>query len=192
MDAGVTRSLSGPPARWLVLACAFLNGCAGAPLFSPEGRGEAPPGAQDSAFHGPNRAAFDRALSLARSKFAVTECQAILRDFSDGRSRSLEQALQATGLRPSDLFERVSFADGAGLPPCWSSNVMAWTRPGKGRVYLCPDRFAAVERASPDFAANILIHEALHTLGLEENPPASAVITAAVARRCGAGPPAGR
>jgi hypothetical protein len=32
---------------------------------------------------------------------------------------------------------------------------------------------------------NTLIHEMLHTLGLEENPPSSEAINAQVRRRCG-------
>jgi hypothetical protein len=36
----------------------------------------------------------------------------------------------------------------------------------------------------PGYAAVIVIHEALHTLGLPENPPTSEEITARVRERC--------
>jgi hypothetical protein len=65
--------------------------------------------------------------------------------------------------------------------------------PAAGRVRLhgaggrivraCPALgwLASTER---DRAEAVVIHEVLHTLGLQENPPTSEQITAAVERRC--------
>jgi hypothetical protein len=50
---------------------------------------------------------------------------------------------------------------------------------------VCP-AFVRTQRRNPDLAAVIIVHEALHSLGLEENPPSSGEITAAVAARCAA------
>ena len=44
---------------------------------------------------------------------------------------------------------------------------------------------AGVQAADPGIAANVVIHEMLHTLGLEENPPTSEEITRQVVKRCG-------
>jgi hypothetical protein len=50
-------------------------------------------------------------------------------------------------------------------------------------VYICPG-FAAFDRRYPDEAEATLIHEALHSLGLGENPPSSRHIQARVRARC--------
>jgi hypothetical protein len=77
----------------------------------------------------------------------------------------------------------VLFYDGASDAPCRRPRVYAFTAPGHRVVRVCPTLGALVASA-PEQAEAIVIHEVLHTLGLEENPPASADITAAVERRC--------
>lgn len=55
---------------------------------------------------------------------------------------------------------------GATRVPC-GENISAWTITNRPTIYMC-DRFTAL---TPNQAAVILIHEALHTAGLPENPP---------------------
>jgi hypothetical protein len=63
--------------------------------------------------------------------------------------------------------------------------VLAWTSPGSRAVLVCSRQFATWQRANVGYTANIVIHEALHTLGLGERPPTPAQITARVTERCG-------
>ena len=77
----------------------------------------------------------------------------------------------------------VLFYDGSNEGPCRRPRVHAFTAPGSRLVRVCPSlgRLAAAE---PERAEALVIHEVLHTLGLEENPPSSEDITAAVEKRC--------
>jgi hypothetical protein len=55
---------------------------------------------------------------------------------------------------------------------------------GKSRyVYVCP-QFREYQDRRPELAPVLVIHEALHTLGLGENPPTSTEITSRIAARC--------
>ncbi|HEV8611632.1 MAG TPA: hypothetical protein VGS98_16365 [Thermoanaerobaculia bacterium] len=64
-------------------------------------------------------------------------------------------------------------------------DLLAGTTLGSSVVFLCSDRFREKAHRWPSYAANILIHEELHSLGLEENPPSSEQITLQVVDRCG-------
>jgi hypothetical protein len=59
--------------------------------------------------------------------------------------------------------------------------VVAFTQPGSLAVRVCP----LVARQDPDTVELIVLHEMLHSLGLQENPPTSQQITQQVRRRCG-------
>ena len=52
-------------------------------------------------------------------------------------------------------------------------------------VFVCGDQFVRGWRVDRWHAEVVVIHEALHTLGLGENPPSSRDITARVRERCG-------
>ena len=58
------------------------------------------------------------------------------------------------------------------------------TTPGSRTVRICP-QFTQRQLRDPVLAEIVILHEALHTLGLGENPPLSTVITARVAAHCG-------
>ena len=79
----------------------------------------------------------------------------------------------------------VLFYDGRASRPCADRQVLAWTTPGSRAVFICWDQFASHQRANTGDTANIIIHEALHTLGLGENPPDAREITAQILTRCG-------
>jgi hypothetical protein len=61
---------------------------------------------------------------------------------------------------------------------------MAVTAPGSRVVYVCGRRFAEAQSRSATRAELVVLHEALHTLGLGENPPDSLEITRRVGQRC--------
>jgi hypothetical protein len=55
---------------------------------------------------------------------------------------------------------------------------------GSRVVTICGREFAKEWRERPHIAYATIIHEALHTLGLGENPPTAQVITQQVLRKC--------
>ena len=70
-----------------------------------------------------------------------------------------------------------------GQVPC-SQGASAWTvNPGSGYpyVFICN----SFETLTVDQAATKIIHEALHTAGLGENPPTPGEIDQAVRQNCG-------
>jgi hypothetical protein len=77
----------------------------------------------------------------------------------------------------------VPFVDGSGSGPC-RRGALAFTAPGHRVVRVCGHRFLREWRSNPRRAQLLLIHEALHTLGLGENPPSSEAITNIVLTHC--------
>jgi hypothetical protein len=124
------------------------------------------------------------ALEEAARRLTDERCQAVLGDFRDGAGRRLDENLAALGQRMPAYLGLVLFYDGSGTEPCESERVLAWTHPGTRAVRVC-ESFFRWQRAEPGYAANIVIHEALHTLGLGERPPLPGAITAKVIERCG-------
>jgi hypothetical protein len=125
------------------------------------------------------------ALEEAARKLSDSRCQEILEDFADSAGHPLEQNLAATGQAMPGYLGWVLFYDGHGSAPCADRQILAWTNPGSRAVHVCGEQFAALARGRTGDAANILIHEALHTLGLGEGPPDAREITARVQSRCG-------
>lgn len=54
---------------------------------------------------------------------------------------------------------------------CRESGTEAATNPGARMVHICPNQFIQAQFAAPGYAAALIIHEELHVLGLNENPP---------------------
>jgi hypothetical protein len=125
----------------------------------------------------------ERALAGARRRLEQPGCRRLLSEFHDQRGRPLGDALGAEGRHGSDYLARLLFYDGEGQPQCRRQATLAFTRPGSPVILLC-GRFLKVSRVDPELAEAVLIHEALHSLGLGENPPTSAEITARVLNRC--------
>jgi hypothetical protein len=130
-------------------------------------------------------AALRPSLEKAVRKLSDSRCQEILKDFADHSGRRLDVSLAATGLSVPSYLGYVLFYDGRGTQPCADRQVLAWTTAVSRAVSICWDQFAAHQRANTGDAANLIIHEALHTLGLGENPPDARQITAQVMARCG-------
>jgi hypothetical protein len=143
----------------------------------------------------------DRARSVALRKLERSECRLIFSDFTDSAGQTLQQNLESRNVTGADLLGRLTFDDATGRPPCKSDGVLAFTTPGTNAISICAPGFRQALREHRDLAANILLHEELHSLGLEElsrfAPPSSEhqardrrmfssmEITDRVASRCG-------
>jgi hypothetical protein len=138
---------------------------------------------------GPHGSAFERvireAFAEAAQRLARDPCVRILAEFHDRGGRSLAGNLEAQGLTAAEYLRTLVVFDGDSLAFCRSSRVLAGTRPGSHRVVFCGRRFSREQVLDPGFGAVIVIHEALHTLGLPEDPPSSETITVRVRERCG-------
>jgi hypothetical protein len=133
--------------------------------------------------HNSERFAVVRALVGATRTFADPECQALLDEFADASGRPLRAALEASALRATEYLDGIFFYD-APASLCETS-ALAVTVPGSRAVLVCGSRFVRQMERSSLHAEAILIHEALHSLGLGENPPSSDYITARIRARCG-------
>ena len=139
-------------------------------------RSELPPAAGGVALHW--------AVVGARQRLEQPACRSILTESSDGAGRTLQESLDALGETGGTYLARILFADGSGRPRCDGDEAYAFTKPGSRVVYVCGRAFKTLASRDPVRAQAIVIHEALHTLGLGENPPTSAAITARVVARC--------
>jgi hypothetical protein len=110
-------------------------------------------------------------------------CAAVLDEFEDGSGRNLRKSLEAVGVSPAEYLSRISFYDGLDHDRCRTPGILAVTEPGSHVVRVC-SRFFEQAGHDPALAEATTIHEALHTLGLGENPPSSQEITARVLKRC--------
>jgi len=124
------------------------------------------------------------ALRGAAERLESPKCQAVFSDFSDLSGRPLQERLESLGQTPQAYLGQIFFYDGSKEPRCQSEGVLAVTSPGSHVVHVCPKAIRAMYWRQPLYVEAILIHEALHTLGLGENPPTSREITSRVVRRC--------
>jgi hypothetical protein len=97
---------------------------------------------------------------------------------------SLSAVLEARGESPDHYLAGLLFLDGSSHPHCRSGRVAAFTAPGWRVEYVCSAVFRGRLRHHPADAEAALIHEALHTLGLGENPPTPRAIQRRVYARC--------
>jgi hypothetical protein len=129
-------------------------------------------------------AAVERALAGAAHRLERAECRRIFSDFRGTGGAPLQEELDRLGLSGRDYLSLVVFADGHGHRSCRGTGVMAITAPGSRVVRVCGPRFLEAQARSPERAELVVLHEALHTLGLGENPPDSLEITRRVGLRC--------
>lgn len=86
-----------------------------------------------------------------------------------------------------DYLTQLWFVDASKTTRCQGhGREAAFTQVGSRVIHVCGSRFASADfRLQGGSGDIVIIHEMLHSLGLGENPPTSAAITAQVARRCG-------
>lgn len=128
--------------------------------------------------------AASRAVTLALVKLSHPGCRLVFEDFRDGSGRTLASRLEALGQDGGQFLNGLRFANGERFGPCQPHNVLAATEPNSHVIFLCGLHFFESVHKDPGFAADLVIHEMLHSLGLGENPPSSLDITSRVAARC--------
>lgn len=124
------------------------------------------------------------ALADASRLLGRAECRTVLTDFSDARGRTLQERLDSHEVSAREFLRLIVFMNGASTPQCRRSTVVAFTAVGSRVVFVCPASFRETVSIDSDLGASLLIHEMLHSLGLEENPPTSLQITRRVMDRC--------
>jgi hypothetical protein len=122
-----------------------------------------------------------RLLDEALIWLAKEECDSVLGDFTDDQGRTLRDNLEALAPSIEQYMALLYFRDASGSEWC-ARGAFAVTSPGSRVIWICGRR---LEESSPRHATASVIHEVLHSLGLGENPPTSAEITAYVLRHCG-------
>jgi hypothetical protein len=133
--------------------------------------------------HNSERFAVARALDAAAHRLGRQGCQALLDEFADTSGRPLRASLEEVGLSAPEYLGRIFFYD-APARLCGTS-ALALTTPGSRAILVCGPRFAREMRGNARQAEATIIHEALHSLGLGENPPSSDHISERVLARCG-------
>jgi hypothetical protein len=132
---------------------------------------------------GPAASSVRLAREGAARRLAQPECAGIFGDFANAAGQPLQEKLDAYRLDGPGYLSLVYFSDGRDEGRCRDENVLATATPGSRLVAVC-SRFARAYRENPTWAEVVVIHEALHTLGLGENPPTSFEISTRVADRC--------
>lgn len=130
------------------------------------------------------------AAQNAITKLERPECRMVLADFRDAEGRLLKDNLESRRMSAPEFLASLVFVDGAHVSLCGRPEVAAGTNPGQSVIAVCVPTFARIRQGDPGLAANVLIHEMLHSLGLGERPdqsdaPTSQEITRQVVRRCG-------
>lgn len=124
------------------------------------------------------------AIRGASLRLERPECRRIVSDFTDASGRNLQDNLEALGQTPAGYLGLIVFVDGQGQSRCVQEQILALTTPGSRVIQICR-QFGGKQRRDPALAEVVIIHEALHSLGLAENPPSSLEITRRVLDRCG-------
>jgi len=124
------------------------------------------------------------ALSGAAQRLAKPSCRDVLSTFKDEGGQPLERKLDALGLDGAVYLGVIQFRDGSREDQCLRYDRVAFTTEGGNIVWVCGRRFERAWVNDRRFAEVVIIHEALHTLGLGENPPSSQAITARVSASC--------
>jgi len=127
--------------------------------------------------------AIRRALEEASRRMLDPGCQQLLTEFRDGAGRLLSERLAAMSVDVGTYLGWIQFHDGAS-PLCANGWTLMYTVPGSRVVNVCKVAVESAGTDGRDYLAAAVIHELLHTLGLEENPPSSSDITARVKRLC--------
>lgn len=123
------------------------------------------------------------AVALATERLGTADCRKIFEELKDFTGRPVARRLEAGERSPSSHFARLLFVEER-EGPCLHGLVAAWSVWGDIRVRVCSREFGAVAGRDRREAAAILIHEALHTLGVAEDA-AKQPLTAYVRGRCG-------
>ena len=169
---------TGRHARTLAAVVVALGACLG--TARAEGRAAT---ASNNRLRRPDDRAFvDLAVRAAARRLGDARCQQLLDDVRDQRRRPLRQALDGEGLSAPEFLDRLYFYDGS-EEGC-GARRLAYTVAGARAVFVCGSRFRAEYQKNTTVAEVAIIHEALHCLGLGENPPTWEEINAWIQAGC--------
>jgi hypothetical protein len=178
-------SLFSFPFRGRSLAALLVVAASGSAQSADEGPEPGSPAVEHVRIPDPTKAwALRRALQGAARYLERPECQRVFSDFADRAGRPLQQVLDAQATTPPAFLASLVFYDGSHHPRCRLKETYAVAWPGSRVVFVCTVRFQEIAIRKARLAKVVLIHEALHALGLGENPPSSAEITHRVESRC--------
>jgi hypothetical protein len=162
----------------LALSCVLV------PLASDEGWASGDASVVRSTVSPTTEPALHWALVGARQRLEQPACRSLFSQYSDRSGRTLQANLDALGRTGADHLAAIVFADGSDRRRCKVGTPFAFTAPRSDVVYVCGRAFRELAKRDPRSAQAIIIHEALHTLGLGENPPSSLDITEKVQATC--------
>ncbi len=116
-----------------------------------------------------DRALLAEAIRGAARRLGDPRCQDLLGELQDRSRRPLRAALDAQGLSAPEFLGRVFFFDGT-ESGC-RGRRLAYTEAGSHVVFVCGREFREMYLQNVSRAEVAVVHEALHCLGLGENPP---------------------
>lgn len=122
---------------------------------------------------------FERSLDRVARRLSEPRCQSVFTTFRDKSGRPLSTRLSELRTTPVEYLRLITFVEGGRC-----GGEIAYTQPGSLTVKVCARQFEATWWRNAGHAEAAIIHEALHTLGLGENPPTSGEITGRVRRAC--------
>jgi hypothetical protein len=123
-------------------------------------------------------------LDAAARWLVKPQCRALLDEFQDLNGNRLSDNLRATGLDELSYLRELRFHDAVERGPCRRPLTFMFTSPHSRTIFVCGRQAVRMTAADRSHMSVLLIHEALHTLGLGENPPSSQYITARVIAAC--------
>ena len=126
----------------------------------------------------------NQALPEAWRQLGEPRCQNLLSEFKDKDGNPLADNLSKGAGDLQSHLARLVFVDGRDTKSC-AKGALAVAEPGSRVVRVCSGRLVWTWQQNSTHVVAALIHEALHTLGLGENPPSSAEITSRVLKSCG-------
>jgi hypothetical protein len=111
-------------------------------------------------------------------------CKGVFREFADQTGTPLDRKLAEQAVGEAEYLRRILFRDGSNRAQCRNEGTIMFTTPGSRLVFVCDRQLADQVKRERGRLNALVIHEALHTLGLGENPPTSLEITRRVVDRC--------
>jgi len=129
--------------------------------------------------------ALTNALDGAVDWLADEGCRQIFTEFHDLSGRPLTERLAELKVDGPAFLRLIVWYDGTFSSQCRSGGPLAYTAPGSRVVFICTQLFADATFSNLDLGRAVVLHEALHSLGLGENPPSSREITRRVRTMCG-------
>lgn len=148
---------------------------------STHARGSTPAVAITGVSDGALTDAIVMAAAGAARRLATPACADVLDRFSTANGDTLRSVVEASAWSADAVVGRVIFRDGRDAAACRQQNIAAFTGPGSRVVFVCGQRFASLDRTRAELT---VVHEVLHTLGLQERPPLPGDIDREIARGC--------